>query len=204
MSSSILQELLQIQLLKEFEPGHPEDRNKPTDNEEEETSQEEPSQHIQNSKEMLTKLFKDADDANTLMVYVPQTAYEIRQAKEGEQIHISWPGETSKVTNAEPDQYVVRNPEQVSKIKLIDKEEFEEKYEQMNPQDHPDAEGFMSYRTKDEILAFQYTEKETLSINVSGHTIKIEPEDYVGHPASNAKQLIVMSKTDFEKKYRLS
>lgn len=208
---SILQELLSISKLMEApeQPGK-ELKNEPaighegTNPKDKDPSQNEPDAHNQNSKEILTKLFATADEANTLAVYIRNDAFDIRQAKPDEELHISWPGEMSKTIHAEEGQYVVKKPEQSNKQKLIDSKDFEEKYELVNPSEKPDAEGFASYRLKDEILAFQYNENETLDINVSGHTIKIEPEDYVGHKANDAKKLIVMSKTDFEKKYRLS
>jgi hypothetical protein len=158
----------------------------------------------ENDKEKLTQLFSDADEADNLKVYVRQDAFQIRPAKVGEEIHVNFPGEPGKVSNAEEEQYVVRMSEHVNKIKLIDKEEFEEKYEIINPNDKPDAEGFQDYRLKDEIIAFQYVENEPLKFNISGHTIHINPEDYIAHPLSDAKKLIVKSKVDFEKKYRLS
>ena len=211
---SLLQELLALRELAPEQPnkneldnkqtvGHPGAKPGEEDNGPEQKDNQ-PPQHEQNAKEQLSKLFADADEANELMVYKRQDTYDIRQAKPEEQIHISWPGEITKTATAEPDQYVVRKPQEVGKMKLIDKEDFEDKYELVNPNEKPDAEGFASYTLTGEILAFQYHEKESLKLNISGHSIQIDPESYVGHPSDNAKKLIVMSKADFEKKYRLT
>lgn len=206
---SILQELLQISQMNEFVPGHPGQElpginDKDKEEEPAEGEEEKPDQHAQNSRDTLTNLFKAHDDDNTLAVYVRNDSFQIRQAQPEEQIRVSWPGENTSMVHAEEGQYVVRNPDQTAKMKLIDANDLKEKYEMIDTNAKPDAEGFISYRLKGEVLAFQYVEKETLDINVSGHTIKIEPEDYIGHPSDNSKKLIIMSKTDFEAKYRLS
>ena len=179
---------------KQADPDHPSP---------EDTKGEKP-QHDENAKEKLAKLFSDAEEANELKVYVRQDVFDIRQAQPEEEIHINWPGQVSKAVHAEEGQYVVRKGEEVNKMKLIDKEDFEDKYELVNSTEKPDAEGFASYRLKHEVVAFQYHEKELLDLNVSGHFIKIKPEDYLGHPIDDAKKLITMSKSDFEAKYRLS
>jgi hypothetical protein len=179
---------------KQADPDHP----SPDD-----TKGEKP-QHDENAKEKLAKLFSAADEANELKVYKRQDVFDIRQVQDGEQVHTNYPGEVTKTSHAKEGQYVVRKSEEVNKMKLIDSEDFDEKYELVNPNEKPDAEGFASYRLKSEVVAFQYHEKDLLDLNVSGHFIKIKPEDYIGHPLDNAKKLIVMSKADFEAKFRLS
>jgi hypothetical protein len=171
---------------------------------EEKPEEDKPSGHKEDSKEVLTRLFNDADEANELASYQRQDTVDIRPAVDGEQVHISWPGEVAKVVTCKEGQMVVRKTEDIKKMKVIEEDELDEKYELINANEKPDAENYTNYRIQGEVLAFQYHEKETLDLNVSGHFIKIKPEEYIGHPVDNPKKLIVMSKVDFEKKYRLN
>jgi hypothetical protein len=148
-----------------------------------------------NDKEVLTKLFNEADEADQLKVYVAQETFEIKLAKPEEEIHVNFPGEPAGTKHAKDGEYILRSSEDVKRIKIIDQDEFET-YELLSPEEKPDAEGFNTYRTDDEVVAFQYTEKELLSLNISGHFIKIQPDSYVGHPLNDPKKLIVKSKTD--------
>jgi hypothetical protein len=213
---SLLQELLTIKEAENlnFDVDKEKDKqeNKPDEEKDQENDAEEngqdgsnkPSQHEKDGKEQIVELFAKADEADELKVYVNQATYQIKQAQQDEEVKINWPGQQATTKKANAEEYIVRMPEQLQKLKVIEEDELEEKYEQVNPNEKPDAEGFVVYRSKQEVLAFQYTEKELLKINVGGHQIKISPEDYVGHPVSNPKKLLVISKADFEKKYRLS
>jgi len=213
---SLLQELLTIKEAENlnFDVDKEKDKqeNKPDEEKDQENDAEEngqdgsnkPSQHEKDGKEQIVELFAKADEADELKVYVNQATYQIKQAQQDEEVKINWPGQQATTKKANAEEYIVRMPEQLQKLKVIEEDELEEKYEQVNPNEKPDAEGFVVYRSKQEVLAFQYTEKELLEINVGGHQIKISPEDYVGHPVSNPKKLLVISKADFEKKYRLS
>jgi hypothetical protein len=158
----------------------------------------------QNDKEKLTQMFNDADESDNLKVYVSQETFLIKVAKDGEEVHVHFPGESSGTVHAKEGEYIVRSADDVKRIKLIDEDEFNDDYVLINAEETPDAEGFNTYRSDDEIVAFQYVEKELLDFNIAGHFIKIAPESYVGHDIKDAKKLIVMSKVKFEKKYRLS
>lgn len=162
------------------------------------------NEHDKDGKDTLVQMFADADEKDELKVYVNQATYQVKQALEDEEVKINWPGQSATTKRATAEEYIVRNPEQLQKMKVIEKDELEKDYEQVNPNEKPDAEGYVIYRSKKEVLAFQYNEKELLQINVGGHQIKISPEDYIGHPISNPKKLLIISKADFEKKYRLS
>jgi hypothetical protein len=160
--------------------------------------------HSENDKQTLINLFADADKNNLLKAYTNKQTYQIKQAQEHEEVHINFPGEVTKKTNAKAGQYILRMPESINKIKLLSSEDFENNYELVSANEKPDAEGFLDYIEKGEILAFMYPENEPLDLTISGHFIKVTPNDYIGYDVTNPKLLIVLPKVKFEQQYKLS
>lgn len=185
-----------MKLFELFDKKEPEDKKESPDSSPE---------HNETDKEKLTKLFSDADENKKLNSYTRKQVFQIRPGAKGEEVHINFPGEIFKNTTVEDEEsYIVRMADNVNKIKIIDKEEFEKKYEIINPNKKADAEGFLDYNEKGDILAFLYEENEVLNLSISGHRIKINVNDYVGYHMDDPDTLLILPKSKFEQIYQLS
>ena len=156
-------------------------------------------------KQQLQDMFTAADSTGTLQPYVKNETLQARPAQPNEEVKITFPGVPSKTVTASPEHdLVVRDSNNTNAVKVEPKVEFEKEYEPEKQDSQPDAEGFMSYRPKGQILAFQYNEHEPLRLqDEHGHTIHVKYGDYLGYDSSDSTVLIQLDKSHFEKTYRL-
>lgn len=162
-------------------------------------------ENSEEDKDKLKKLFSDADENKKLNTFVKKQVYQVKIAEKGEQVHINFPGEISKNTTVEDEKsYIVRFSDNVNKITVIDEDELLEKYELMNSNAKPDAEGYQDYIEKGNITAFLYDQNDTLNLSISGHRLKIQINDYIGYHSDDPETLIIMPKTKFEQEYKLA
>lgn len=153
----------------------------------------------------LQDMFSTADEAGKLQPYIKNETIQARPASEDEEINVSWEGEPRKTIHAHSTDFVVRDSENPNSVKVLTKIELEKEYELEKNDSKPDAEGFISYRPKGQILAFQYEEHETLALkDEHGHLIHVKFGDYLGYPIDDETTLIQLDKSHFEKSYRLA
>lgn len=156
-------------------------------------------------KDHLQDMFKEADSNGSLQPYVKNETLQAKEANVGEQIHQNFPGVPAKNVVTKEGDLVVRDAENPNSIKVVPKHEFEAEYELEKSDSKPDAEGYVPYRSKGQILAFQYNEHEPLKLqDEHGHTIHVKFGDYLGYEVSDASVLIQLDKTHFEQNYRLA
>lgn len=156
-------------------------------------------------KEKIQDLFSAADSNGALQPYVKDEVIEVRDAVEDEEIKITWPGSVHKVKHAVQGEYVIRLANNTNAVNLITKKELEKEYELDQVEEKPDAEGFVSYRPKGQILAFEYNEKEPLKLkDNNGTTVNVKFGDYLGYSIDDDTTLIHLDKNHFESSYRLA
>ena len=161
--------------------------------------------HPDDFKSQLLDLFKQADSAGNLQPYQKAEAVQVRPAAEGEEIQVDFPGEFKKAKVAIKGQYVVRDTQDPTKMKLVDKKELDREYTPDQTEQQADAEGFLKYMPNGQIVAFEYNEHEPLKlIDDNGRKIIIKFGDYLGYPVDDASELIRLDKSHFEQAYRLA
>lgn len=206
---SILQELLELRQrsLLEDEQTPPQPSGDEQDKTPAEAENDKPASDDDEHKSMkdhLQDMFKEADSNGSLQPYVKNETLQAKEANVGEQIHQNFPGVPAKNVVTKEGDLVVRDAENPNSIKVMPKHEFEAEYELEKTDSKPDAEGYIPYRSKGQILAFQYNEHEPLRLqDEHGHTIHVKFGDYLGYEVSDATVLIQLDKTHFEKTYRL-
>lgn len=161
--------------------------------------------HPDDFKSQLLDLFKKADSAGDLQPYQKAEVVQVRPATEGEEIQVDYPGEFKKTKIAGKGEYVVRDTQDPTKMKLVTKQELDQEYSPDQADQQPDAEGYLKYTTNGQIVAFQYNEHEPMKlIDDNGRKITIKFGDYLGYNTNDASELIRMDKAHFEKEYRLA
>lgn len=207
---SILQELLELRqrsLLEDDQTPSPSQSSEDQDKTSEDTKNDKPAPDDEHKsmKEKLQDMFKEADSNGSLQPYVKNETLQAKEANVGEQIHQNFPGVPAKNVVTKEGDLVVRDAENPNSIKVVPKHEFEAEYELEKTDSKPDAEGYIPYRSKGQILAFQYNEHEPLRLqDEHGHTIHVKFGDYLGYPIDDATTLVQLDKTHFEQNYRLA
>lgn len=181
----LLRELLELRILSEEEE----------ENKDEETDM----------KKQLQDMFTTADGAGNLQPYVKDELIDAKAATAGDKIHVNFPNEPVKDVIAKNDDMIIRMTDNTNAVKVMSKRDFENEYEPDKSNSQADAEGFITYRPKGQILAFQYSEHEPLTLqDEQGHTIHVKFGDYLGYPLDDSSTLIQLDKSHFEDKYRLA
>lgn len=156
-------------------------------------------------KQQLQDMFEKADTDGNLQPYVKTEIIQARPAKPDEEIHITFPHTPNKKAIAKKGDMVLRLADNPNAMNILAKKIFDKEYEVAEDEAKPDAEGFVNYRLKGHILAFQYTEHEPLTLkDEKGHTIHVKYGDYLGYPIDDSTTLIQLDKAHFEKYYRLA
>jgi len=198
----ILQELLELRQRSLLDEA---DEEQTTNDDDKSTSKPEEETKEKSMKEHLQDMFKEADGNGSLQPYVKNETLQAKDANVGEQIHQNFPGVPPKNIVTKEGDLVVRDAENPNSIKVVPKHEFEAEYELEKSDSKPDAEGYLPYRAKGQILAFQYNEHEPLTLqDEHGHRVHLKYGDYLGYPLDDATTLIQLDKTHFEKSYRLA
>jgi hypothetical protein len=166
-----------------------------------EGANDEEHKHPDDFKTQLLDLFKNA----SLQPYEKADVVQVRPATEGEEIQVDFPGEFKKAKVAAKGDYVVRDLQDPTKMKVVSKQELEREYTSDQAETQPDAEGFIKYIPQGQVIAFQYAEPEQLKLkDDNGRKITIQYGDYLGYSADDASELIRLDKGHFEKAYRLA
>ena len=161
--------------------------------------------HPDTFEDQLKELFSKADSDGSLQPYQQSQTIQVRPANPNEEIHIKFPGELTKSVTAKKGEFVIRDPEDPSLMKVMSKLELDRDFEPEGQTQQPDAEGYVTYNPKGEVMAFQYQENEPLKLkDDNGRRITIKHGDYLGYPAIDASELIRMDQQHFEKKYQLA
>ena len=100
------------------------------------------------------KIFEEHE--SELKTYVKKQLYDIRKAKAGETIDVSFNDVEPQRVKAKEGQYFLRSHDEIDKVKLIDEEDFQGTYEPIQSNEKEDAEGFKVYREIGYYEAFNY------------------------------------------------
>lgn len=172
---------------------------------EEGEEEQKPSDKETDLKQKLQDMFKEAESSGQLQAYIKIETLQAKDATEGEEIHVNFPGEPSHNATAKHGDLVVRDSENPNAVKIVPKAEFDQEYEPEKDNSEADAEGFISYRPKGQVLAFEYNDHEPLQLkDEHGKVIHVKYGDYLGYPIDDASTLVQMDKSHFEKAYRLA
>lgn len=181
---------------------------KPEDDKSEKNQKDSPDEehkHPDTFKDKLLELFQKAKENNSLQAYEKAETVQIRPSNDKEQIQVKYPGSITGPKTTKPGDFVLRSEDDPTLMKIVSKQELEKGYEIENSEAEPDAEGFVKYIPKGQIIAFQYSENEPIKLkNEQGIKITIQYGDYLGYPADDASELIRLDKNHFEKQYRLA
>jgi hypothetical protein len=151
------------------------------------------------SEKELVRMFMDAEENGKLNIFVPDEEFEVRPAQIHEKFKIN-----GKTRVAKPNHFMVRRKGSTEPMDLISKTELQDKYTPIRSNQHPDAEGFITYKSQKEVEAFKYTDSEPKAFTVGGHTVKINKNDYVARYVDQRRVVFVSNNSDFENSYILS
>jgi hypothetical protein len=156
-------------------------------------------------KKKLQELFKKADGDGSLQPYIKDEIIQVKSADINEPVHVTFPGEPNRTINPREGDFVLRTEEDPNKLMVINQKDLDAKYEVQDVNAEPDGEGYLNYRPKGQVLAFEYTEHEPLELKDSrGKLFHVKYGDYLGYPIDDSTTLIQMDKNHFEKRYRLA
>jgi hypothetical protein len=105
------------------------------------------------------KLFDENE--SILQSYIKRQLFDLRPAEQGERVTISIDGKPQKTVMAKQGDYVMRPHDNLEQTDLIDGEDFQGTYQQIQPDAQPNAEGFITYREIGEYEAFVYSGEDT-------------------------------------------
>lgn len=161
--------------------------------------------HPNDFKDKIVELFSKAKSDGTLVAYDRAETVQIRSAQDGEQIEVNYPGEVPKTRVAKKGEFVLRNEENPTQLKILSKQELDSEFEPDTAEVEPDAEGFVKYIPKGQLIAFEYNEQVPLKLkDDKGLQFIVQHGDYLGYPSNDSRMLIRLDKAHFEKRYRLA
>lgn len=170
-----------------------------------EEGSDEDHKHPNDFKDKLLELFSKAKSDGTLAAYDRAEMVQIRSAQDGEQIEVKYPGEAEQMRVAKQGEFVLRDQEDPTQQKVLTKQELDAEFEPDTAEVEPDAEGFVKYFPKGQLIAFEYNEQVPLKLkDDKGVNLIVQHGDYLGYPSDDSKMLIRLDKAHFEKKYRLA
>jgi hypothetical protein len=146
------------------------------------------------------KLFDENEDITDS--YVKKQLYDIRKAKKHEKVEITIGGGKPKsVRTAQFGDYVLRLDDNIEKVDIITSYDLR-KYEQIQPNAEPDAEGYIVYREKGEYDAFQYTGENVYIFTDWNTKQMLKSGDYLVKEANNPKSSgFVVPAADFDENF---
>ena len=105
------------------------------------------------------KLFDEF--ADSISSYTKKQLYDIRKAENKEKVHITMKNQKQSIKIAKEGDYVIRLHDDIEQVDLIDGEDLQGTYEQIQPGAKEDAEGFLTYREIGEYEALKYAGEDT-------------------------------------------
>jgi hypothetical protein len=146
------------------------------------------------------KLFDENSD--NLVEYMKKQLFDIRKAEKGEHVHITIKGKPRTTKTANEGDYVLRLHDDIEQVDLIDGEDIQGTYEQIQPGAKEDAEGYITYREIGEYEAFKYAGEQTYIYTDWNTKQKLSAGDYLVRDADdpNASGFVVPA-AEFDKHF---
>ena len=200
--TKLLAELLLLREVDEAKPLPQEDAEpadpaedppeEPTETPEEPAPEPEPEEP--KKPETAEEVFKSGD----VEEYVNRNLYDIRELKAGEKVKTG-----GKTISAGDDEYLVRNHKDLTDVKIISSDEYENSFEQIRLNQAPDAEGFTLHRSSDILEVVEYSEDDELAITANdGEAIELAKGDYLCRYRSANDSYFVLSSHDLKLEYK--
>ena len=146
------------------------------------------------------KLFDEFEGA--IASYTKKQLYDIRKAEKGEKVHVTMKNQKQSIKTAAEGDYVIRLHDDIEQIDLIEGEDLQGTYEQIQPGAKEDAEGFLTYREIGEYEAFKYTGEDTYIFTDWNTKQRLKAGDYLVREADDARSSgFVVPAADFDKHF---
>lgn len=129
------------------------------------------------------KLFDENE--SVIGSYVKRQLYDLRPAEAGEKVQVSVAGKQKSTVTAKEGDYVLRPHDDLEQSDLIDGEDFQGTYQQIQPNDQPNAEGFITYREIGEYEAFSYSGEDVYIFTDWNTKQKLKAGDYLVRDADD-------------------
>lgn len=111
--------------------------------------------------------------------------FDIRKAEANEKVSVTMRGKTRAAHTAKEGDYFVRLHDDLGQVDLIDSKEFQARFEPLQQNAEPDAEGFITYRESGEWDAFKYNGEEKYIYTDWNTKQKLKAGDYLVRKAEN-------------------
>lgn len=146
------------------------------------------------------KLF-DANEDDTIE-YVKRQLFDARKCETIETVHITMKGQKQEQKHSKLGDMIVRLHDNIEQIDLISNEDFGKRFEQIQAQAEPDAEGFLTYREIGKYEAFKYAGEDAYIFTDWNTKQKITTGDYLVRSADNKNASgFVVSAAEFDKHF---
>ena len=120
-----------------------------------------------------------------LFACVKCQTYDIRKAEANEKVNVTIRGKQRGPHVAKEGDYFVRVHDNLEQVDLIDSKEFQERFEPLQQNAEPDAEGFITYRESGEWEAFKYNGEEKYIFTDWNTKQKLKAGDYLVRKSEN-------------------
>lgn len=146
------------------------------------------------------KLFDENEEV--LGLYVKRQLFDIRKAEAGEKVHVTEKGKQRIVKTATEGDYVLRAHDEIEQMNLIDGEDFQGTYKQIQPNDQPNAEGFITYREIGDYEAFSYSGEDCYIYTDWNTKQRLKAGDYLVRDADDKTSSgFVVPAAEFDKHF---
>ena len=146
------------------------------------------------------KLFDENED--NIGQYVKRQLFDIRKAEPGEKVKVTEKGKEPKLRVATEGDYVLRLHDDMEQVNLIDGEDFQGTYKQIQPNDQPNAEGYITYREIGDYEAFAYAGEDTYIYTDWNTKQRIKTGDYLVRDADDKNSSgFVVPAAEFDKHF---
>lgn len=146
------------------------------------------------------KLFDEFEDQ--LSSYTKKQLYDIRKAEKGEKIHVTMKNQKPSIKTANDGDYVIRLHDDIEQVNLIDGEDIQGSYEQIQAGAKEDAEGFLTYREIGEYEAVKYAGEDTYIYTDWNTKQRLKAGDYLVRDADEVHSSgFVVPAAEFDKHF---
>ncbi len=133
---------------------------------------------------------------------VKYQTYDIRKAEPDEKVQVTVRGKPRALLTAKEGDYYVRLHDNLEQVDLIDGKEFQSRFEPLQQNSEPDAEGFITYRESGEWEAFKYNGEEKYIFTDWNTKQRLKAGDYLVRKAENKNDSgFVVPATEFSKHF---
>lgn len=146
------------------------------------------------------KLFDE--NADVLVQYTKKQLFDIRKAEKGEHVQITIKGKQRVTKTAREGDYVLRLHDDIEQVDLIDGEDLQGTYEQIQADAKEDAEGYITYREIGEYEAFKYAGEQSYIYTDWSTKQRVSAGDYVVRDADDPNSSgFVVPAAEFDKHF---